>query len=282
MEKPSYINALKWAFLILKKHQQDQDIARYLLLERTGWNLTQLTLHQTEIISTSLWQQFQQDIALAIQGYPPQYILGYAWFYGRKFYVNRATLIPRQDSETMIAQILQDVPAAKRVLELGTGSGALIISLGKEGHYQQLTATDISESALQVAQKNSTKQQVPLELLHGDLFEPVRGRQFDLIVFNPPYIANSELKLMDQSVIEFEPHQALFAAQSGLEFYQRIFAQISAFLAPHGKIYLEFGFQQQAKISKMFQEQLPHWQIEFFRDLANHPRFLRLQRKEVK
>ncbi|RHW50011.1 peptide chain release factor N(5)-glutamine methyltransferase [Bombilactobacillus bombi] len=282
MEKQSYINALNWAFLILKKQQQDPEIAQYLLLELTGWNLTKLTLHQQELMQADLQQQYQKAIQLAATGVPPQYILGNAWFYGRQFKVTSDTLIPRQDSEAMIAQILQDSPVANSLLELGTGSGALIITLGLKGKYSQLTATDISAAALQIAQENSHRHHVAINFLLGDLFEPVANQQFDIIVFNPPYIADNEIDLMDQSVLDFEPHQALFAVENGLAFYRQIFQQAPGFLTPKGKIYLEFGFQQRGKISKMFQEQLPDWQIEFFNDLANHPRFLRIQRKEVK
>lgn len=282
MERLSYINALKRAFLMLEKQHQDQDSARYLLLELTGWNWTQFSLHQKDLMPTTLQKVYQQDIDLVAAGWPAQYVLGYAWFYGRKFKVSSDTLIPRQDSEAMIAQILQDNPTAVDLLELGTGSGALVITLGLEGNYQNLTATDISPAAVQIAQQNSYQYHLPIKFVIGDLFQPVRGQQFDLIVFNPPYIATSEIELMDSSVVNFEPHQALFASESGLVFYRRVFSQIDQFLKPQGKIYLEFGFQQQEKISKIFQEQLPNWQIDFFHDVANHPRFLRLQRKEVK
>lgn len=282
MERLSYINALKRAFLMLEKQHQDLESARYLLLELTGWNWTQFSLHQKDLMPTTLQKVYQQDIDLVAAGWPAQYVLGYAWFYGRKFKVSSDTLIPRQDSEAMIAQILQDNPTAVDLLELGTGSGALVITLGLEGNYQNLTATDISPAAVQIAQQNSYQYHLPIKFVIGDLFQPVQEQQFDLIVFNPPYIATSEIELMDSSVVNFEPHQALFASESGLVFYRRVFSQIEQFLKPQGKIYLEFGFQQQEKISKIFQEQLPNWQIDFFHDVANHPRFLRLQRKEVK
>ena len=266
MERLSYINALKRAFLMLEKQHQDQDSARYLLLELTGWNWTQFSLHQKDLMPTTLQKVYQQDIDLVAAGWPAQYVLGYAWFYGRKFKVSSDTLIPRQDSEAMIAQILQDNPTAVDLLELGTGSGALVITLGLKGNYQNLTATDISPAAVKIARQNSHQYHLPIKFVIGDLFQPVRGQQFDLIVFNPPYIATSEIELMDSSLV----------------FYRRVFSQIEQFLKPQGKIYLEFGFQQQEKISRIFQGQLPNWQIDFFHDVANHPRFLRLQRKEVK
>lgn len=283
MERLSYINALKRAFLILeKRHSQDHESARYLLLELTGWNWTKFSLHQQDLMPVDLQKSYQQDIDLVAAGWPVQYVLGYAWFYGRKFKVSSDTLIPRQDSEAMIAQILQDNPVAVNLLELGTGSGALVITLGLEGNYQNLTSTDISPAAIKIARQNSCFYNLPIKFLIGDLFQPVKKQQFDLIVFNPPYVAASEINLMDFSVVNFEPHQALFASDSGLFFYRQVFSQIDRFLKPQGKIYLEFGFQQQEKISKIFQEQLPNWQIDFFHDVANHPRFLRLQRKEVK
>ncbi|NVY95634.1 peptide chain release factor N(5)-glutamine methyltransferase [Lactobacillus sp. DCY120] len=281
MERQSYINALKRAFLVLEKQQQDPQVAQYLLLEMLGWNQSRFQLHQDELMPLAQQKKFAQAIQLAVLAYPPQYILERAWFYGRQFYVNPAVLIPRQDSETMIAQILATKTQNLHLLELGTGSGALALTLALEGKWQTVTATDISPAALKVAQINQEYYQVPLKLLTGDLFAPVTQEQFDVIVFNPPYIAKEETKYMDTSVLQYEPKQALFAPQKGLAFYQRFFAEVANYLSPKGSAYLEFGFQQQAEISTIFQEQLPDWQIDFFRDLAQQPRFLRLRRKEV-
>lgn len=280
MVPPSYIDAQQWAFLILQNLPQGPEIAQYLLLELTNWMPSQLQFHQKDVVPSELWRRYQAVIRRAQTGEPPQYILGQAWFYGRQFQVNTNTLIPRQDSEMMIAQILQEHPHG-RLLELGTGSGALVETLALEGQYQAVTATDISSAALQVARANAERYQLAIDFRQGDLFAPVARQLFDVIVFNPPYIGEEERKYMDQSVLEFEPQQALFATEEGLSYYRRIFAQFSQFLAPKGQLYLEFGFQQQEKLSKMFQEQVTGFQIQFFRDLSNQPRFLRIQRKEV-
>ncbi|UQS83850.1 peptide chain release factor N(5)-glutamine methyltransferase [Bombilactobacillus thymidiniphilus] len=278
MAKLSYTNALNWAFLVLKKAQQDPDIARYLLIEMLGWTPTQLSLRQQSEMPEQQWQQYQHYIEIATTGQPPQYILGKAWFYGRQFQVNEHTLIPRQDSEAMIAQILRDNVHGD-LLELGTGSGALVLTLALEHEYNRIVATDISTGALRVAQENVRHYQQNIVLRQGDLFAPVATEQFDVIVFNPPYISEQEKNIMDQSVLKYEPQKALFASQDGLAFYQRIFKTMEHFLKPDGKIYLEFGFQQQAKISKMFHDLATGFQAEFFRDVANNPRFMRIQRK---
>ncbi|MCT6893795.1 MAG: peptide chain release factor N(5)-glutamine methyltransferase [Bombilactobacillus mellifer] len=282
MVKLSYTDALQRAFLMLKNTQQPLDTARYLLWEMLHWTATQFSLHGHELMSPAQQEQYFAYIKQAQTGCPPQYILGQAWFYGHQFQVNAATLIPRQDSESMIAQILADDVNDQSVLELGTGSGALIITLALKAQWQKIIATDISSSALRVAQNNIDKYQVPVQLRQGDLWAPVRGDKFDVILFNPPYISAQEIQYMDRSVIEYEPHQALFADADGLEFYQRIFADFASFLNPGGRLYLEFGFHQQAQISKLFAKQQADWQLDFFQDLAGQPRFLRIQRKEVK
>ncbi|UQS82668.1 peptide chain release factor N(5)-glutamine methyltransferase [Bombilactobacillus folatiphilus] len=261
---------------MLQDLKQGAEVAQYLLLELTHWTPTQLQFHAQDQLTAQLWSQYQMVVQTAQTGRPPQYILGEAWFYGRQFHVNKDTLIPRQDSEAMIAQILQDQSTGS-LLELGTGSGALALTLALEGHYQTVTVTDISDGALAVAAQNAQKCQVSLNLLLGDLFAPVKDQQFDTIVFNPPYISRVETSYMDQSVLDFEPHQALFAPEDGLQYYRLIFAEFQQYLTPNGRLYLEFGFQQQAKISKMFQEQVTGYQLDFYHDLAGQPRFLRIQ-----
>lgn len=280
MAKQNYINALNRAFLVLKNNKIDPDTARYLLFEMKDWTETQFSLHQNDLMPAAEQNKYNIYLEKAVKGVPPQYIMGYAWFYGRKFEVNSSTLIPRQDSESMIAQILADGSAKQSLLELGTGSGELTITLGLDGSFSKLMATDISKTALKVAQRNAARYSLPIKFEQGDLFQPINNK-FDVIVFNPPYIASNEKKYMDKTVIDYEPHSALFAKDNGLEFYQRFFKEVPKYLTKHGRAYLEFGFHQQDSIAKTFKRLLPNFRIEFFQDLAGNPRFLRIEKKEV-
>ncbi|HJE15849.1 MAG TPA: peptide chain release factor N(5)-glutamine methyltransferase [Lapidilactobacillus dextrinicus] len=280
MKPTNYKEALDWAFLLLQKADRDPEAAEYVLLERQAWRKTDLVLNERRPMPESVWQQFEQDVAQLKTGLPAQYLLGYAWFADLKLKVNQATLIPRQETEELVSWIGEVYPATAslRILDIGTGSGAIALALKQHFPNSTVVATDISNAALTVAQENATNLQLPVTFYQGDLWQalPASEAKFDVIVSNPPYIATDEKKVMDYSVLNFEPQTALFADHQGLAIYERLAAEVAHYLQPQGNLFMEFGYQQAPAIKTIFQNALPQHQIEIRHDLADWPRMARV------
>lgn len=282
MEKRSYINALDRAFLILEKNNIDKNIAEYLLEELLGWNHTKLLIHKNDLIDNDTWNKYFKMILRAAKNEPPQYILQEAWFYGRKFQVSLDTLIPRQETEELVSKVLQDIKDKKglSILDIGTGTGDIPITLFLENKFQKYTATDISPEALKIAKKNAANYEADIEFIESDLFEKLENKKFNIIISNPPYISRDEKNVMDASVLEYEPELALFAEDNGLYLYKKMLSQVEKYLKNDGVIYFEFGFQQKNDISQIFTNLLPNFAVEFYQDISDNPRYLKAYKKE--
>ena len=210
---------------------------------------------------------------------PVQYIIGNQEFCGLKFRVTPDVLIPRLDTEVLVDEVLKREPGAASVLDLCSGSGCILISLMKLGSFKYGVGTDISEAALRIAGENAKENGVNAELLQGDLFEALNelsdGKcKFDVIVSNPPYIAEREKPELADEVLLHEPSMALFAEHNGLIFYERILADANKYLAPHGTIYFEIGCSQAEDIKRICQEN-GFMDVEVIKDLAGLDRIVR-------
>jgi len=204
---------------------------------------------------------------------PLAYILGWREFYGRRFLVRPGVLIPRQDTETLIEAALPYCHS-RSVLDIGTGSGCIAITLALESS-ASVTAVDLSDVALDVARQNAVELGAHLEIVRSDLFERLGGRMFDLIVSNPPYIADSE-KLMPD-VVDYEPLIALFSGPTGLEVYERIASESGAYLNPGGLVLVEIGYTQAGAVSELFKRE--GWvHEETIKDMSGNDRVMRFSR----
>lgn len=199
-------------------------------------------------------------------GEPLAYLTGAREFYGRKFRVTPAVLIPRQDTETLVEAALEaTLPNTVRVLDIGTGSGCIAISLAIERPTWRVTGLDISPGALEVATTNAADLQAEIEWIESDLFERVQDRRFDLIVSNPPYIGRDEL--LSKEVRDFEPTLALFAEESGLSIYRKLAEQAHHHLTEGGLLMMEVGYQQASLVADLFHQN--GWEVkEIVRDLC--------------
>jgi len=192
---------------------------------------------------------------------PISHLIGKREFFGEDFLVTKDVLDPRPDSETLIESVLKKFPNLAqdlKILELGVGSGCLIVTLLKAYVNATGIAVDISKKALAVAKKNSEKHQVSsrLKLLESDLFSAAnRAEKFDLIISNPPYIPAADIEKLEPEVRIHEPRGALDGGADGLDFYLRIAAEAKNFLSESGKIFLEIGFGQKEKVVKIFTQQ---------------------------
>ena len=249
--------------------------ARLLLCHFLDMAPIDLLMEKEKVLADDLIDQIRQAASRRISGEPLQYILGVQYFMNLPFIVNRNVLIPRPETEVLVEWIASKVKAGDRVLDIGTGSGAIAVSLAFTNRTLSITATDISKDALDVALENAKENGVESQVrfLQGDLFEPVKHERFNIIVSNPPYIPEGDAGDLMVEVTGHEPHQALFAGEDGLDLYRRIIPQAMDFLEHEGVLVFEAGHDQSEAIMDMFRE-FGYEDIGVFEDLCEVPRFI--------
>jgi release factor glutamine methyltransferase len=248
--------------------------ARLLLQAATGLSREEMILAPSRPVDPKAASAFRTFIARRVQREPVSRILGEREFYGRPFHVTPDVLDPRPDTETLIEAALALMPEAARVLDLGTGSGAIAVTLLAERPDASGTATDLSPRALAVALANAERNGVlaRLALLEGSWFSPVTGR-FDIIVSNPPYIRASDVAGLSLDVRNFDPRLALVGGEDGLDPYRAIASGGAAHLAENGHVLVEIGAGQAEDVAAIFAAQ-GFRQIGCRFDLGGHPRCL--------
>jgi len=214
----------------------------------------------------------QRQLVRRMHGEPMAYILGQKEFYSLSFWVNEDVLIPRPATESLVEWVLNGhSPSPLKVLDLGTGSGAIAVTLAKRRPQWQIVATDVSLAALAVARANASRHGVErVEFVHSDWFDAVECKDFDLIVSNPPYIADGDPHLQ---ALAFEPRSALVARGNGLSCVDLLLRQGAAYLRHGGKVVLEHGHDQSTKVIELAKKY--GWSAaSSHRDLAGVKRFL--------
>ncbi|MDN6626575.1 MAG: peptide chain release factor N(5)-glutamine methyltransferase [Pisciglobus halotolerans] len=273
---------LRWASSFLKEKGKEEAAAERLLMERQNWNKTDLILRLNQLLDPDAKKQLEIDVEQHAKGIPVQYLLGYEWFYDRKFKVTEDTLIPRPETEELVETFLKANTEQKnlRILDIGTGTGIIAITIKKERPDFTVTATDFSKAALVIAEENKRSLDAEVSFRWGDLTQPVSRECFDIVLSNPPYIAEDEIQYMDESVLAYEPRQALFAEHKGLAIYERLAKELPGILAEKGQVYLEIGFQQGAAVQALFAEEFPGASIKIKKDMNGQDRFLVIQLKK--
>lgn len=202
-------------------------------------------------------QRFRELIKRRVDGCPVAYLIGSKDFYWLTFEVTPAVLIPRPDTETLVLAALDHLKgkANPTVLDLGTGSGCVAVSIAQQVKTARVTAVDVSPEACAVARRNADRHGVAdrVAVVEGDLFAPLPADvRFDLVVSNPPYIPPAEIETLDAGVKDFEPRLALDGGPDGLDFYHRIAADAGRWLAPDGHLFVEVGWTQDAAVRDIF------------------------------
>lgn len=277
----TYQEALAWASSLLIAANIDPDGARYVLEMRAGFTPSQFVMHRQEAVPDKLWHEYQGDVKRLLVNEPPQYIVGLAPFFGDMFQVDKRVLIPRFETEELVAWAAKEQQHATTGLDLGTGSGAIGLTLAAQLPHCQMTLSDVSADALAVATANAKRLDRRVKLVQSDLFVGLGAAQFDFILANLPYIKPSEKPVMDKSTLQYEPALALFAGADGLALFRRFVAEAPQHLQPGGAIYLEFGYQQQPALARLFAQTVPEMAVMFRQDMAGHPRMVRLSAKET-
>jgi len=205
---------------------------------------------------------------------PMNYITGTVEFDGLEFSVGKGVLVPRPETELLVAEVLKRVEAPKRVLDLCTGSGCIAISLARRFPEARVLGTDVSGEALTYARENADKLGIKnVEFLEGEGFSPVHGQSFDLIVSNPPYIAEGEIEALEPEVKDWEPRGALVSGPEGVEFYRMIAREAGRYMDRDAFLALELGAGQADAVCAMLEVE-GFSGVETVRDLAGHERML--------
>jgi len=278
----SKIRTLKEAYqnfkiLLTKVYEPEEaeTITVMVFREVLGYDRIKLMLNENDLLSASLFEQLDFISFQLLQHQPIQYILGYSYFNDLKFTVNKNVLIPRPETVELVQLILKNHDQhTLDVIDIGTGSACIPISLKKERSLWNVTGLDISADALQVASLNVKQHAVEVSLVEADIFAFQPKQKFDLIVSNPPYVLESEKLQMHKNVLDYEPSLALFVAdQEPLKYYERITEIAQQFLNPNGFLYFEinesFAAQTQALLASHAFEY-----IQIFQDFKGKNRFV--------
>jgi release factor glutamine methyltransferase len=231
------------------------------MMHVTGYSATELYIHMNDKVSDEVVNKFETEFKKYLyENKPIQYIIGYQTFYGYDYLVDDRVLIPRFETEELVENVIllydQYFDGKKvDVCDIGTGSGAIAITLALEEKNMQVTATDISSEALEVAEANNQKYNANVTFLQGDMVEPLYGRKFDIIVSNPPYIPNTEE--VESLVKDNEPNIALFGGNDGLKFYRIIIENAAKIAKEKFIMAFEHGYNKNEEIESLILQYFP-------------------------
>ena len=220
-------------------------------------------------------KQFVEEIYKKLAAHiPAQYIIGHADFFGMQLKVDERVLIPRPETEELVKLILtENLKDNLRVLDIGTGSGAIALALAKSRPDWTIKASDISQDALDLAKENAEIQNLNIFLKKSDCFSEISSK-YDIIVSNPPYISRRDESEVGLNVLHSEPHLALFADEDGLAIYRRIAEESKDYLNDGGKIYLEIGYKQGQSVPALFKENFLEKRVRTLKDQFGQDRMV--------
>jgi release factor glutamine methyltransferase len=244
--------------------------AEALLLHVTGKNRAWMLAHESDDFGGCVAIRYASLLERRLAGEPIQYITGEAEFYGLPFRVTPHVLIPRPETEHLVETVIALCRGMERprIVDVGTGSGAIAVGLAHELPQAQVTATDLSDAAIEIAQENAARNGLAgrIRLVQGDLLGPFAGQQFDVVASNPPYVSTADRATLAVEVREHEPAMALFAGADGMTMYRRLIPQAAAVLVTGGHIVLEIGYDQKQAIGNLLAES-GYQEVEFVPDL---------------
>lgn len=268
--------ALEEAKNILKSNNFEDSniIAKELLSYVLKKDKVYLTINLDNDLTDIEYVEFTKYIEQIIDGKPLQYITQKQEFMGMEFFVNEDVLIPQPDTEILVETVLDICKRygkqSLRILDLCTGSGAIAISLSKILN-TQVFASDVSTKALEVAEKNNVLNNSKVEFIESNLFEQINGEKFDIIVSNPPYIKNEEIKSLSKQV-QNEPYIALAGGEDGLDFYRKIIDEAYKHINKNGYLCLEIGYDQKEDLIKLIKQNENYEYENCIKDLSNNDR----------
>ncbi len=274
-------NVLSWAHTLLETNGREEGVAEMLLQHHLEMNRTTFYMHMREEVSTDVWVSFKRDIEHHVAtGIPVQHLIGYEYFYGRKFYVNEHVLVPRMETEELVLYVLQQIGKKSlqdlSIVDVGTGSGIISTTLALELPEAALLATDISKDALKIAKQNAANYKADVTFYEGNFLQPLidNGNKADIVVSNPPYISWRDEPNLSDTVKNFDPALALFADEDGLAAYKMILEQISNHMKQVKQIYFEIGYNQKSALIHVAKQIFPNCEIKCIQDINEKDRII--------
>ena len=275
--------AITKACLLLRRQGKEESLARFLLMYILDESPQLFSNSLSEQISKENEEKYFSLIEKHIkEDVPLSHLVGFEYFYDRKYKVTKDVLSPRMETEELIYKVIEYVNASNKnkfkILDLCTGSGIIAITLKKELEQVSvdIIASDISEEALEVAKENSQSHDATIKFIKSDIFNNIDDK-FDIIVSNPPYIDRKNEVTMQDNVLNYDPHLALFAEEEGMYFYRKIIEQANDYLNENGVIFFEIGYDQKDKIIKL--ADMNGYLAEVYKDINGRDRMAFLVRK---
>ena len=275
--------AITKACLLLRRQGKEESLARFLLMYMLDESPQLFSNSFSEQLSQENEEKYFSLIEKHIkEDVPLSHLVGFEYFYDRKFKVTKDVLSPRMETEELIYRVVEYVKSTKKnnlkILDLCTGSGIIAITLKKELSQFSIdvVASDISEEAIKVAKENAQSHDATIKFIQSDIFDNIADK-FDIIVSNPPYIDRKDEVTMQDNVLKYDPHLALFAEEEGMYFYRKIIEQANDYLNENGVIFFEIGYDQKDKIIKL--ADLNGYSAEVYKDINGRDRMAFLVRK---
>lgn len=275
--------AITKACLLLRRQGKEESLARFLLMYMLDESSQLFSNKLSEQLSKENEEKYFSLIEKHIrEDVPLSHLVGFEYFYDRKFKVTKDVLSPRMETEELIYKVVEYVKTTKknnlRILDLCTGSGIIAITLKKELSQFSIDviASDISKEALEVARENAKTHTADIRFIQSDIFNNIDDK-FDIIVSNPPYIDREDEVTMEDNVLKYDPHLALFAEEEGMYFYRNITEQANSYLNASGVIFFEIGYDQKDKIVKL--ADMNGYHAEVYKDINGRDRMAFLVRK---
>ena len=275
--------AITRACLLLRRQGKEESLARFLLMYMLDESPQLFSNKLSEQLSKEIEEKYFSLIEKHIrEDVPLSHLVGFEYFYDRKFKVTKDVLSPRMETEELIYKVVEYVKATKKnnlkILDLCTGSGIIAITLKKELDQIliDVMASDISEEAIKVAEENAQFHDATIKFIQSDIFDNI-DEKFDIIVSNPPYIDRKDEDTMQDNVLKYDPHLALFAEEEGMYFYRNIVEKASSYLNDNGVIFFEIGYDQKDKIIKL--ADMNNYHAEVYKDINGRDRMAFLERK---
>ena len=275
--------AITKACLLLRRQGKEESLARFLLMYMLDESPQLFSNKISEQLSKENEEKYFSLIEKHIEeDVPLSHLVGFEYFYDRKYKVTKDVLSPRMETEELIYKVIEYVKATNRnnlkILDLCTGSGIIAITLKKELEQVSvdIIASDISEKAIEVAKENAQNHNADIRFIQSDIFNNIDDK-FDIIVSNPPYIDRKDEVTMQDNVLKYDPHLALFAEEEGMYFYRKIIEQANDYLDENGVIFFEIGYDQKDKIIKL--ADMNGYSGEVYKDINGRDRMAFLVRK---
>lgn len=277
--------ALQRASSLLEQQGIEPHAAQLLMEFVTQKSRASLFADVQEQLTGEQHKDFWDKTDELLEGRPVQYVIGEEGFYGYTFKVDENVLIPRPETEELVYGALersQKLFATKKitVADIGTGSGAIAVSFKREWSEALVTATDISEGALAIAKHNAKANDADVTFLQGDLTAPIAKDKWDVVLSNPPYIAHDEATLMSGTVLDHEPHNALFADEDGLYFYRKLAETLPPLMNKPSLVAVEIGYLQGPDVHKLFTEAFTEALVETVKDINGKDRMIFCETRE--